>query len=56
MKKDGMTTRLIVEDINTYMDEPVREMTKEEKQQVEEGKAYIFDVYQQISKENKVET
>lgn len=41
----------LVDDVNTYMDEPVREMTEEEKQQVEEGKASISDVYQKIFEE-----
>lgn len=43
----------LVEDVNTYMDEPVREMTEKEKQQVEEGKTSISDVYQKIFEEKK---
>ncbi len=43
----------LVEDINTYMDEPVREMTEEEKRQVEEGKTSLSDVYQKIFEEKK---
>lgn len=43
----------LVEDVNAYMDEPVREMTEEEKQQIEEGKTSVSDVYQKIFEENK---
>lgn len=48
-RNDNQTN--LVDDVNTYMDEPVREMTEEEKRQVEEGKATISDVYQKIFEE-----
>lgn len=53
-RNDNQTN--LVEDVNTYMDEPVREMTEEEKQQVEEGKASVSDVYQKIFEEKKETT
>lgn len=48
-RNDNQTN--LVDDVNTYMDEPVREMTEEEKLQIEEGKATISDVYQKIFEE-----
>lgn len=43
----------LVDDVNNYMDEPIREMTEEEKQQIEEGKVSASDVYQKIFEEKK---
>jgi len=41
----------LVDDINEYLDMPVRELTEEEKQKIEKGEITITDVYMQIFKE-----
>ena len=43
----------LVDDVITYMDEPVREMTEEEKKQVEEGEVTLPDIYEKIFEEKK---
>ncbi len=45
----------LVEDVSTYMDTPIREMTGEEKQKIENGETSVTDVYQQIFEEKSVE-
>ena len=46
----------LVEEINEYMDAPVREFTEEEKQMIESGEATVTDVYQTIFEENSTGT
>lgn len=41
----------LVDDLNEYLSVPVREMTEEEKQQIEKGEVTVADVYQKIFEE-----
>ncbi len=41
----------LVEDVNSIMDVPLREMTKEEKEQIESGEATVSEIYQKIFEE-----
>ena len=43
----------LVEDINKLLDEPVRELTEEEKKQVEEGSTALSEVYVKIFEERE---
>ncbi len=45
----------MVNDVNTYMDIPVREMTEEEKEKIEKGETTVTDVYQKIFEEKSEE-
>lgn len=45
----------LVEDVSTFMEEPLREMTEEEKKQIEEGTVSVAEVYQQIFEEKESE-
>lgn len=51
-RRDENQTKL-VEDVNSYLDEPVRELTEEEKQKIEDGEVTINDVYMQIFQEKE---
>ena len=52
-KKRNENQIKLVDDVNTYLDEPLREITEEERQQIEEGKVTVSDVYQKIFEEKK---
>lgn len=41
----------LVDDVNSHMDEPLRELTEEEKTQIEEGSVAASEVYQKIFEE-----
>ena len=45
----------LVQDVSAYMDEPLREMTQEEKELLEKGKISAAEIYQQIFEEKKTE-
>jgi len=45
----------LVDDVNTYMETPIREMTEEEKEQIEKGETTVTDVYQKIFEEKSEE-
>jgi len=51
-RNDNQTN--LVDDVNTYLDAPLREMTEEEKQKLESGEATASEIYQKIFEE-KVE-
>lgn len=46
----------LVEDINQYMENPVREITEEEKKQIESGQTTLPDVYAKIFEEREMES
>lgn len=52
-KKRNENQIKLVDDVNTYLDEPLREITEEERQQIEEGKVTVSDVYQKMFEEKK---
>ena len=43
----------LVDDINNFLDEPVRELTEEEKKQIEQGSAALSEVYAKIFQEKE---
>ncbi|MBE7033172.1 MAG: hypothetical protein E7406_02985 [Ruminococcaceae bacterium] len=45
----------LVNDVNTYMEIPVREITEEEKELIEKGETTVTDVYQKIFEEKSEE-
>lgn len=45
----------LVDDMNSYMDSPLRELTEEEQQQIAEGEASASDVYMRIFEEKEAE-
>ena len=45
----------LVEDVNTLLDEPLREFTEEEKTKIEEGSLSVSEVYQQLFEEKKTQ-
>lgn len=45
----------LVSELNGFMDEPMREMTEEEKKQVEDGSATVSEIYQKIFEEKSAE-
>jgi len=45
----------LVEDVNVYMQVPVREFTEEEKKQIQDGEITVTDVYQKIFEEKATE-
>ena len=53
-RNENQTT--LVQEINDYMDVPVREFTEEEKQQISEGKVSPIDIYEGIFEEKSTET
>ena len=46
----------LVDELNEYMDVPVRELTDEEQQQIENGETSATDVYQEVFAENTAES
>lgn len=46
----------LVDELNEYMDVPVRELTDEEKQQIENGEISTTDVYQEVFEANATES
>ena len=49
-RRDENQTQLI-DSVNTFMDEPLREMTEEENKQIEEGKISAAEIYQKMFEE-----
>ena len=45
----------LAQDVSAYMDEPLREMTEEEKELLKNGKISAAEIYQQIFEEKKTE-
>lgn len=45
----------LVEDVNVYMQIPVREFTEEEKKQIQDGETTVTDIYQKIFEEKASE-
>ncbi len=46
----------LVEDVNEYMEKPLREMTAEEKEQIASGKTTVNEIYQKMFEEKIKET
>lgn len=44
----------LVDDINKLLDEPVRELTEEEKKQIEDGSIALSEIYAKIFKEKEI--
>jgi len=45
----------LIKDVNSLLDDPLREMTEEEKTKVQEGEMSVTEVYQQMFEEKKAE-
>lgn len=55
-KSRNENQEVLVVDVNAFMDNPIREMTVEEIEQINRGEITVTDVYQKIFEEKQTET